>query len=126
MTVSGGIVEFYAEGARLPLTTGAAIIEGRLVEYTGDRTVGPAAADSSKVAGVALQSSSAAGDVVAIATDGVWPCRASGAITAGATLKAAAAGDVTVWAITDDADEIVGRALEDITSGQSGRVKLSL
>jgi hypothetical protein len=127
MAVSGGIVEYFPEDARLTVTVGATpVVAGRLVELSGDRTVIPAQANSIKVCGLALQSGGATGDKVAVATDGYWPCRASGAIAEGDFVKAGAAGVVVAIAADGDPRLIVGRAIQDIADGADGPIKLML
>jgi hypothetical protein len=78
------------------LQASAAVTGGRLVEVTGNGTVGPAGAASVKVLGVA------AFDVASGAKVDVWPLAglthkitASGAIAAGDNLAAGAAGVVS-------------------------------
>lgn len=129
MTVSGGIVEF-SQGGKETFTATATITAdstngGQLVELTGNRTIGPAGAASTKAVGVALQSC-VSGDVIAVASRGVWPMKASGAIAAGDTLVAAAAGAVSAAGATPDARTVIGRALEAISNGAVGRVRLML
>ena len=77
------------------LQASAAVIGGRLVEVTGNGTVGPAGAASTKVIGVA------ATDVASGAKVQVWPLAGvthrvlgTGAINAGDNLAAGAAGVV--------------------------------
>lgn len=126
MALSGGIVEYFPEGQNITYTTSAAVTAGRLVEATGDRRIGPAGANSTKVQGVALRTSDAAEDKVAVAHDGVWPCRASGAIAEGDFVKAGAAGVVVAIAADGDPRLIVGRAIQDIADGTDGPIKLML
>jgi hypothetical protein len=129
VTVSGGIVEFGLSSPRTYTATATITADptngGQLVELTGNRTIGPAGAASTKTVGVALQSC-ASGDVIAVATRGVWPMKASGAIAAGDTLVAAAAGAVSTAGATPDARTVIGRAEEAISSGAVGRVRLIL
>lgn len=126
MAVSGGIVEYFPEAARLTYTCSAAVTAGRIVEMTGDRRIQQAQANSVKCAGVALQTGSAAEDKIAVAHDGVWPCRASGAIAEGDYVKAGAAGVVVAIAADGDPRLIVGRAIQDIADGADGPIKLML
>ena len=81
----------YRPGKDLPLSASAAVTGGQLVEITGDRSVGPAGAASTKVIGVALFDANA-GDVVTVENNGVQLPVASGAIAAGDTVQAAANG----------------------------------
>jgi len=133
------VSERFGSGApRITMTAGTAIVAGRLVEFTGDRTVGAAGATSIKVVGVATSDCdavAATGNKVAIATGGVWNCRASGAIAAGDLLVAGAAGVVVTlpvvagaWAAADltNTRAVIGVALQAIANGQDGPVLLKL
>jgi hypothetical protein len=126
VAVSGGIVEYFGPTAKKTMTASAAITAGQLVELTGDRRVGPAGANSVKVAGVALQSASAAEDKIAVATMGTWPLVASGAISEGDFIKAGAAGVAVAIAADGDPRLIVGKAYQDIANGVAGPVTLHL
>lgn len=90
----------------------AAVTGGQLVEVTGDNTVGPAAAGSLKVVGQANHDAASGADLT---VDGRGPIRegtASGAITAGDRLKAAANGAVAKYVDgTDAVTLVVGVAL---------------
>lgn len=127
--------EYFKPGEILTHTVGAtpitnpkvgAQISAQLVEFSADRTVIPAQAGSLLVAGVALHEGDAAGifTKIPVASAGVWPLKASGVITAGARLKAGAAGTVVVAGSTPDASAVIGIAMEAIASGAIGRVKL--
>lgn len=119
-------IERYAPG---PLTeeASAAVTGGRLVEFTGNRTVGPAAANSDRVAGVALRDA-AIGQKVAVDHDGTHKLRASGAIAAGQRVVAGAGGVVVGVGVAaaDDARRIIGFAREAIADGADGYVTLTL
>lgn len=84
----------HKPGQAVTYTASAAVTGGRLVEVTGNRTVGPAGADSAKVVGVA-GFDAAAGETVTVYRGGVQRLTAAAAITAGATVTAAAAGKAT-------------------------------
>lgn len=124
----GNVTERFGSGApSITMTGSAAFGAGRLVEVTGNRTVGPAGAGSVKVVGVAKQDYdgvAATGTKVAIATGGVWNCRAGGAIAAGDELICGALGVVVTAGAAPDARTVVGIALEAITNGQDGPVLL--
>lgn len=111
----GDHVERYAPG---PITeeASAAVTGGRLVEFTGDRTVGPAAAASNVVAGVALRDA-ALGQKVAVDHDGTHKLRASAAIAAGQRVIAAANGEVAPAGAAPDARQVVGFAREAAGAG---------
>lgn len=134
MAVSGGVVERFGSGApKVTMTLAAAVTAGRLVEMTANRTVQHAGAASLKVVGVALQTGSAVGDKLAVATGGIWDLTASGAVAAGDQVIAAANGQVSALpaaaaatiADINNARAIVGTALEAITNGNAGPVVLS-
>lgn len=87
---------FATGGAPITLQASATVVGGRLVESTGNSTVGPAGAASTKVIGVA------AWDAASGTKVDVWPLPgivhevvASGAIAAGDGLVAGAAGVVS-------------------------------
>lgn len=132
MAITGGAVEaFGSKHPRLTMTGASAITAGRLVEYSGDRTVQHAGDKSAKVAGVAMQTydgTAGTGAKLAVATGGVWYLVASGAITAGQSVVAAAAGKVRAYNAGggDTPDEIVGKATEAIADTVAGRVELRL
>ncbi len=102
---------FATGGAPITLQASVTVTGGRVVESTGNGTVGPAGAASTKVLGIA------AFDAAAGAKVDVWPlpgvvheCTASGAIAAGDGLAAGAAGVVsTIGAGTFQ--QLVGVAL---------------
>jgi hypothetical protein len=103
---------FAGGTAPITLKASAAVTGGRLVEVTGNSTVGPAGAASTKVVGVAAFDQAVVTGVV-----DVWPlpgvvheATASGAISAGDGLVAGAAGVVsTIGAGTFQ--QLVGVAL---------------
>jgi hypothetical protein len=124
--LAGGINEFHPAGSPpLTLTASATITGGQIVIYTGNRTCGPAGAGATAVAGIAMHNA-ASGEKVSVATDGVWPATATGAIAAGDTLITAAAGTVAPAGATPDARTVIGRAQEAIANLATGRVKLNL
>jgi hypothetical protein len=132
----GAIVEQFGSGSpKITMTAGAAVIAGRLVEMSANRTVQHAAAASLKVAGVVLQDSdgvAATGNKVAVATGGVWALTAVGAIAAGDQVIAAANGQVSSLAAAggataadiNNARAVVGVALAAIANGQQGPILL--
>jgi len=100
----------FKPGQAVTFKASAAVVGGRLVAVTGDRTVGPAGADSAAVVGVA-GFDAAIGDDVTVFTraGGVHSLVAAGAIAAGAKASSAADGTVqTVGATTNP----IGLALE--------------
>jgi hypothetical protein len=102
---------FATGGAPITLQASATVTGGRLVESTGNGTVGPAGAASTKVIGMAAYDAA-----TGIKVD-VWPlpgvvheCTAAGAVSAGDGLAAGAAGTVsTIGAGTFQ--QLVGVAL---------------
>lgn len=132
-SIRGGVVEKYLPGDRYTATVaaGQAATGARLVEgATGDRVCRTAQAGSLVVTGVALHDA-AAGEKVTVATEGVWLLRASGAITAGGRVEAAANGEVRALQTVDaagskDPAACVGYALAGIANGADGPVKLTL
>lgn len=126
-SIRGGVVEKYAEGDRWTgtVTTAKAATGGRVVMATAghDRWVEDATADSLIAVGVAIHDA-AAGGTVTVASEGVWMLTASGAITAGARVKAGAAGTVVAVAASVDPRLIIGIALADIADTLTGPVRL--
>ncbi|HLB03861.1 MAG TPA: hypothetical protein VJK66_02480 [Gaiellaceae bacterium] len=133
MAVSGGKTFVYEAGAAVSFAVSAAVTEGKLVECSGNKTVATAAAESQKVVGVALQTASAVGDVIAVKIRGyIMKMRAEGAVAAGDELNAAAdgSGDVTTLPVAatavaediNDARSVIGIALEAIADEAEGWV----
>lgn len=84
----------YTPGTAITCTASAAITGGQLVAVSGDGTVGPAAAGSAKVVGVAGHDAAANARVTVHPRGMVHESTASGAITAGDQVGAAASGAV--------------------------------
>lgn len=100
----------FKPGQAVTFTASADVTGGRLVAVTGNRSVGPAGADSALVVGVA-GFDALAGEKVAVYTrpSGVQALTASGAIAAGAKVISAAGGKAaTIGAGTN----AIGIALE--------------
>jgi len=121
----GGIVEYFAPGDRITckVDESAGIAGGNVVTLTASREVGLCGASDFPF-GVAMHDA-ADNTMVSIATEGVWPLKASGAISAGNTVVCAAAGAV-VADLTPDLQLYVGIALEDIADTAVGPVKLRM
>ena len=118
----------YAEGRFVKATAGAAITAGQLVELTGDETVAPASAGSTKVLGVAMKDA-AAGELVTVITEGVVEVTAAGAVSAGSKVQAAANGQVSAWSATaaGDSAKLVGVALTSAAAaGDKIKIKLEV
>lgn len=122
MTVSGGVTEKFPAGKPITMTTGAAVTAGRLVMISGaDRTVIHATEAATAVVGVALQTTTAVTDKIAVAVAGVFSLVANGAVTRGDLLVVGAvAGTVKTipavggaWAAADltNTRAIIGTAL---------------
>ncbi len=118
------MVEAYAEGRYLPLTAGADITVGQVVELSGDGTVVPAGDGSTKVIGVALINAKA-GEKVTVVTKGVVEVVASGSISAGDKVQSAAGGKVATWSASaaGDSAKIIGTALTS-ASADGDKVKV--
>lgn len=100
----------FKPGQAVTFTASAAVTGGRLVDVTGDRSVGPAGADVADVVGVA-GFDAAIGESVTVYTraGGVQRLTANGAIAAGAKVISATDGKVaTIGAGTNP----IGIALE--------------
>jgi hypothetical protein len=125
MAVTGTYNVVYKPGSIISLAVSAAVVAGNLVEVTGNMTIGPAGAASRKVVGVALQSGSVSGDIIAVQIFGyIIRLVNSGGVTAGDEVGAAAAGQVVTVAAgttTDIARSLFGLALEGATTGLSSR-----
>lgn len=122
------MVLVYAEGRFVKATAGAAITAGQLVELTGDETVAPASAGSTKVLGVAMMDA-AANELVTVITEGVVEVTASGAISAGSKVAADAGGKIKAWsaAAAGDSAKIVGLAITSAAAdGDKVKIKLEV
>lgn len=114
----------YAPGRNVSFVASAAVTGGQLVEITGNMTVAPAAAASTKVIGVAERDAVAGASLTVSLTGPVWDLTAAGAIAAGDIVAAAAAGAVApIGAGTFGAKK--GIALEAIANAGTGRVLLT-
>jgi hypothetical protein len=100
----------FKPGQAVTFTASADVTGGRLVAITGNRTVGPAGADSAAVVGVAGFDAKA-GERVTVFTraGGVQQLTASGAIAAGVKVSSAAAGKIQTLGTTANP---IGLALE--------------
>ncbi|WP_136036024.1 DUF2190 family protein [Microbacterium sp. K35] len=100
----------FKPGQAVTFTASADVTGGRLVAVTGNRTVGPAGADSAAVVGVAGFDAKA-GERVTVFTraGGVQQLTASGAIAAGVKVSSAAAGKIQTIGATANP---IGLALE--------------
>ena len=143
-SLRGGQVERQEPGDRLTCTvetsTGVATGGGFVEARTGAKIVDIAAPDSVSVVGFALHDA-AADEIVTVATVGVFDIEADGAISAGdrvvvgtgGTTVAPLAVDVTATPTETTIEAaftalrgVVGVALEDISNGETGRIRLTL
>lgn len=100
----------FKPGQAVTFTASADVTGGRLVAVTGNRTVGPAGADSAAVVGVAGFDAKA-GERVTVFTraGGVQQLTANGAIVAGVKVSSATAGKIQTLGTTVNP---IGLALE--------------
>lgn len=89
----------FKPGQAVTFVASTAVVGGRVVEVTGNRTVGHAGVNSAKVVGYAGHDA-AVGERVTIHRGGVQHPIASGAIAAGVPVFPAADGKVTATAGT--------------------------
>lgn len=107
-----------------PLPASATITGGQLLEVTATGpTVGPAGANSLKAVGVA-GNDAASGAIVQVHTEGVVTMTSSGSITAGDYVIPAAAGAVQTIAAVTDGRQMIGVALQTVTTGLPVLVQL--
>jgi predicted RecA/RadA family phage recombinase len=126
--VKGGIVEYAHPGDKLTFTVGATpVVGGNVVKLSGNRLVIPTTAVTDRPVGVALHDA-AVGETVTVATEGVWPLKAAGAVAAGDNLTpGAVSGTVSPDNATPtEAMSRVGIALEAIADTAVGRVMVKL
>lgn len=126
---SGGIVEYFAPGDRITCTVDDAggVVGGEVVTLTttAGRQIKTCGATDHPL-GVALHTAANDG-IVTVATEGVWPLKATGAVAAGDIVVTSTTGTVAALAGTTEAPYlIVGIALEAITDTATGPVKLRL
>lgn len=130
------IVEYFRPGDLVTFTTGATAVEaGDVVELSGNMLVIPAAADSTKVVGVAAHDA-AVGAIVSVFIGGmVLPMATPSATTitagqkvvsaGGGQIKAApAAGGTYALADTTIPLRVIGVALQDFAASTTGKVLL--
>lgn len=114
----------YLPGQVFTRQASASITGGQLVIVSGSGTVAPASAATHSWVGVA-GFDAANGDNVTVFAEGVQRLTASGAITAGSNVEAAAAGAVAAHTNGTNDQNIVGVALTSATNGQTVEVKLA-
>ncbi len=116
-------VEVFDEGTDITMTASAAITGGQLVIVSGAGTVAASSAAADTWLGVAT-TDAVSGAKVGITTSGVQELTASGAVTAGAVVAAAASGQVATFGGTNYA-QVVGIALTSAASGAKVRIKFT-
>lgn len=120
------VTTHYGDGDPITYAAGGALTGGQVVELVGNMQVNVAGDASVKVAGVAARDV-ASGLNVLVFTDDVIDLVASGAIAAGDSVCAAAAGKVRTWISGTDAPASrMGRAQEAISNAGTGRIRLSI
>lgn len=124
-------VPLFNPGQAITSQASAAITGGQLLAVSGSGTVAPAGANAVNWVGVATQDASN-GDKVGVVSGGVQRLTASGAVTAGDVVVAAAAGQVsTLAAVTTptaadvtNTRAIVGIALTTAANGALVEIKM--
>lgn len=124
-------VPLFTPGQDFTSQASAAITGGQLLAVSGSGTVAPAGANAANWLGVATQDASN-GDKVGVTSGGIQRLTASGAVTAGDVLVAAASGQVsTLAAVTTptaadvtNTRAIVGIALTTAANGTLVEIKM--
>lgn len=106
----------FKPGQAVTYHASADVTGGQVVEVTGDRTVGPAAASSAKFVGVAAHDAKT-GAPVTVFSGGIQRPLASGPVAAGDNVVCAAAGKVATAAAA--AGTSVGVAVSTAADGES-------
>jgi len=124
--IRGGIIEYHAPGEHFTVTVGAvAVLGGQVVKLSGNRTVVPTTGVADVPAGIALYDG-AIGEKVTIVTEGVWPVKAGAAVAAGDLLGPAATAGTVQPIGAGTFGVVVGQAMEAISNGATGRVRLKI
>lgn len=110
-------VPLFLPSGELTFTAGAPITAGQLVYISADNTVSPTTTNTSAWIGVAAQTV-LSGATVSVYLEGVHVLAASGAITAGAVVVAAADGAVATIGSDTDYTDAVGVALTTAANNQ--------
>lgn len=128
----GFVTEYAYPASKITYTAGGTITGGQLVAFSDDDTVTVAGADSVLIAGVAIEDATV-GKPVTVATAGIWPITASGAIDEGVRVVSAATGQVKAvpaasgtYALADTTIpyRIVGICQRTVANGATARIKL--
>jgi hypothetical protein len=127
MAVTGGLTCKYRPGSIVTMKVSAAVTQGAPLQVSGDGTVATAPTGSTKIVGIALQTASAANDLIAVQVNGyVFVLTAKGAITAGDPVGAASDGSAAVSTIAvaafGDVLKVAGIALTTAIDAASVQV----
>lgn len=112
----------YAPGRAITRSASAAVTGGQLLAVSGSGTVAPTSAATASWLGVAAFDA-AIGSQVTVHSGGVQRLTASGAITAGALVEAAATGKVATHTNGTNDINVVGLALTTAADGAPVEVK---
>ena len=112
-------VPLYLPGNAVNSTASATITGGQAVYVTGSGTVGPAGAAGNIPVGVAAFDAASGAGVGYFARGTVHRLTASGTVTAGDVVEAAAAGAVATHTVGTNDARVFGIALTTATTGNS-------
>ncbi len=116
-------VPLYLPGQAFTSTASAAVTGGKPVYVSGDGTVANSAAAANVPIGVASQDAAASGDKVGVFGRGtVHRLTASGTVTAGDLVEAAAAGAVATHTVGTNDARVFGIALTTATAGNLAEI----
>ena len=113
----------YRPGKGITAQTSGAVTGGQLLIVSGSNTVAASSAASASWLGVA-GFDAASGANVTVFCEGIQKLTATGSITAGNTVEAAAGGTVAAHTNGTNDFNIVGLALNTVTNGQTVYVSL--
>jgi hypothetical protein len=111
-----GYLRLQEDGDEFAVSAGGTITGGQLVAMSAANTVTATSAAGSSVLGVAAFDA-VSGDLVTVVRNGVHQTTASGSITAGNTVEAAASGQVAAHTNGTNDVNIIGMALTTATNG---------
>ena len=117
-------VPLYMPGAAITLPTSAAVTGGQLLVISGSLTVAPSTVATHSWLGAAAFDA-ASGDQVTVYCEGVQKFVATGSVTAGGNVEAATAGTVAAHTNGTNDQNIVGVALNTVTTGQTVYVSVT-
>jgi hypothetical protein len=111
-----GYLRLQEDGDEITVTAGGTITGGQLVTVSAANTVITATAAGAKILGVAAYDA-VSGDLLTVVRNGIHQTLASGTVTAGDNVEAAAAGAVATHTNGTADVNIVGMALTTATTG---------